>query len=174
MELPKVEIKKILYATDLSVHAREAFAYAVSMANKFNASISILHTVIDVPNFNTYIHGYIDKEKWDAIKEQQVQDAKDILIDKKKDIKLIKDALNAFCEDAKARYETTPFDMNEIIVNRGNPVDEIIKQSENTNCDLIIMGSHGHGKLADALVGSTAMRVVRRSKIPVLLVRLPE
>ncbi|MCJ7830621.1 MAG: universal stress protein [Desulfobacterales bacterium] len=36
------------------------------------------------------------------------------------------------------------------------------------------MGSHGHGGLVGAVMGSTAQRVLRRSKIPVLVVRLPE
>ncbi len=35
MTLPKVEVKKILYATDLSENARYAFAYAVSLADLY-------------------------------------------------------------------------------------------------------------------------------------------
>ena len=34
MILPKVEVKKILFATDLSEHAKHAFAYAVNLANR--------------------------------------------------------------------------------------------------------------------------------------------
>jgi len=60
------------------------------------------------------------------------------------------------------------------IVVRGNPVEEILKYSEEKNCDLIVMGIHGHGTLVDAMMGSTARRVLRRSKKPVLVVRLPE
>jgi nucleotide-binding universal stress UspA family protein len=36
------------------------------------------------------------------------------------------------------------------------------------------MGTHGHGGIADVLIGSTAKRVVRQSTIPVLVIRLPE
>jgi nucleotide-binding universal stress UspA family protein len=36
------------------------------------------------------------------------------------------------------------------------------------------MGTHGHGVIADVLIGSTARRVVRQSPIPVLVIRLPE
>ena len=36
------------------------------------------------------------------------------------------------------------------------------------------MGTQGHGLLEDVLIGSTAQRVIRRSKKPVLVVRLPE
>jgi nucleotide-binding universal stress UspA family protein len=42
MILPKVDIKRILYATDLSESARHAFAYAVSLANLYGASITLL------------------------------------------------------------------------------------------------------------------------------------
>jgi nucleotide-binding universal stress UspA family protein len=37
-----------------------------------------------------------------------------------------------------------------------------------------VMGTHGHGTLADVMMGSTARRVLRRSRKPVLVVRLPE
>ena len=37
-----------------------------------------------------------------------------------------------------------------------------------------MMGTQGHGILEDALIGSTARRVIRRSKKPVLVVRLPD
>jgi nucleotide-binding universal stress UspA family protein len=51
-------------------------------------------------------------------------------------------------------------------------VDEIIHDSEEKNCDLIVMGYHARGALEQAFLGSTTRRVLRRSKIPVLLVRL--
>ena len=37
------EIKKILYTTDLSQNARYAFGYAASLANRYDAGITILH-----------------------------------------------------------------------------------------------------------------------------------
>jgi len=41
MILPKVDINRLLYATDLSENARYAFAYAVSLANLYGASIPV-------------------------------------------------------------------------------------------------------------------------------------
>ncbi len=52
MELPKVEVKKILYATDLSESARRAFAYAVSLANLYQAKITFLHVMSEDPNLD--------------------------------------------------------------------------------------------------------------------------
>jgi len=36
------------------------------------------------------------------------------------------------------------------------------------------MGTQGHGGLAQMIIGSTAQKVLKRSKVPVLVVRLPE
>jgi nucleotide-binding universal stress UspA family protein len=74
----------------------------------------------------------------------------------------------------KENSEGEGFVTDDIIVVRGNPVEEIIKCSKEKNCDLIVMGTHGHGTLADAMIGSTARRVLRRSLKPVLVVRLPD
>jgi len=41
------EIRKILYATDLSENARHAFGYAVSLANRYGAGITIMHVLGD-------------------------------------------------------------------------------------------------------------------------------
>jgi len=48
MTLPKVEIKKILYATDLSESARYAFAYALSLANLYGARITFVRVLREV------------------------------------------------------------------------------------------------------------------------------
>jgi nucleotide-binding universal stress UspA family protein len=61
-----------------------------------------------------------------------------------------------------------------VVVKTGEAVNRILEQAQQTGCDLIVMGTHGQGKFAEALMGSTARRVVRRSRTPVLVVRLPE
>ena len=42
------EIKNILYTTDLSENARYAFGYAVSIANRYDAGITIFHVLEDI------------------------------------------------------------------------------------------------------------------------------
>ena len=59
------------------------------------------------------------------------------------------------------------------IVTKGNVVTEILAETQARGIDLIVMGYHSRGKLEEAVVGSTTRRVLRQSKIPVLLVRLP-
>ena len=86
----------------------------------------------------------------------------------------IREVLDQFSEDTKASHADHDFVTDEIIVKRGDPVDEILEQAEKRDCDLIVMGTQGHGLLEDVVLGSTARRVIRRSKKPVLVVRLPE
>lgn len=53
----------------------------------------------------------------------------------------------------------------------GWPVEEIIRLAKNEQVEVIVMGTHGHGWIGRALMGSVAQRVVVDSVIPVLLVR---
>jgi len=175
MDLPKVDVKKILYATDLSENARYAFAYAVSLADLYNAAITFIHILPEVSDLlDKNVIGYISEERWEEIKSQNVKEAKDAIIGKRRDHVAIKDALHQFSENVKESREGEGFVTDDIIVVRGNPVEEILKYSDEKNSDLIVMGTHGHGTLADAMMGSTARRVLRRSPKPVLVVRLPE
>jgi nucleotide-binding universal stress UspA family protein len=48
------------------------------------------------------------------------------------------------------------------------------RHAEDMDADLIIIGSHGRGGLADVTLGSTSRRVLRRCTVPVLVVRLKE
>lgn len=57
----------------------------------------------------------------------------------------------------------------ECLILRGDfPADEIIKISEQKNCDLIVMASHSRGGIG-AVIGSVTLRVISKSKIPVLV-----
>ncbi|MES2412903.1 MAG: universal stress protein [Pseudomonadota bacterium] len=53
----------------------------------------------------------------------------------------------------------------------GATVEEIIFAAKKEDSGLIVMGTHGHGWIGRALMGSIAQRVVADSEIPVLLVK---
>ncbi len=57
------------------------------------------------------------------------------------------------------------------IVRVGAPHREILLAAEEEKADLLILGARGRGHLAEALFGSTAEKVFRRSPVPVLIVR---
>jgi nucleotide-binding universal stress UspA family protein len=53
----------------------------------------------------------------------------------------------------------------------GNPGDEIAAFAKKKDLDIIVMGSHGYGRFKSAVMGSTAMRIAARGKVPILLIR---
>jgi nucleotide-binding universal stress UspA family protein len=53
----------------------------------------------------------------------------------------------------------------------GDPVTEIVNWVDEKGCDLVAMGTHGHGLLADMFFGTTAVRVQHSISVPVLLLR---
>ena len=173
MILPNIQIKKILYATDLSETAVYAFSYAVSLANMYGASITILHVLAEFPG-EQFITNMITTNTWKAIKEQHYSEARDRLIGKKRDHIAIKEVLQAFSEEVKADEEDQTFVTDEILIKDGAPAEIIVQTAIEQNCDLVVMGTHGHGPIADVLIGSTAKWVIRQSPIPVLVIRLPQ
>jgi nucleotide-binding universal stress UspA family protein len=159
------EIKKILYATDLSESARHAFGYAARLASRFDAPLTILHVIENVnPSIKMQIQSYLGEKEWDNYEKRAEQSLLDDITAR----------LNNFCSQMNLEMPSCQFIVEKIIVLRGVPAEEIMKQAGDNACDLIVMGTHGYGLFADALMGGTARRVVRRSQVPVLVVRLPK
>jgi len=57
---------------------------------------------------------------------------------------------------------------------RGAVTEEILKQADAINADLIVMGTHGHGAMYNLLVGGATKGVLKHSTCPVLLVPTPK
>jgi nucleotide-binding universal stress UspA family protein len=159
------EIKKILYTTDLSENARHAFSYAASLANRYDAGITILYVLEEIsPTTDNLVVGILGREKWNELRGNNEKEVLDTL----------KSRLTKFCEDVQAELPACPFITDKIKVLIGKPVDEILQEVEKGDYDMVVMGAHGHGVLSDAFMGSVSRRVVRRCKKPVLVVRLPD
>ena len=162
MKIPS--IRKILYTTDLSENARYAFGYAVSLANQYNAKITILHVLEELSTTALWMVGDIIGEKrWSALKIEK----EDTVIES------LHSRLQAFCEEIAEDVPDCPFTVERTVVETGHPVDRIIEHAESDSFDVIVMGSRGLGMLGDVMLGSTSRRVLRRCAVPVLVVRLP-
>ena len=75
--------------------------------------------------------------------------------------------------NVKEYGEASGVDVKEVLL-EGHPSSEIIDFAENNNIDLIVMGTLGKTGLDRFLLGSVAEKVVRNSKVPVLVVRSVE
>ena len=61
-------------------------------------------------------------------------------------------------------------DAEALLVEGHRIIEKILDEARRLQADLIVMGSHGHGKVFDLLVGSTCEGVLRRAGIPMLIV----
>jgi nucleotide-binding universal stress UspA family protein len=66
------------------------------------------------------------------------------------------------------RRHAIPFKSQWVV---GQAADEIIRTADREKASMIVMGTHGHGALGRALLGSVAQKVVTGASIPVLLAR---
>lgn len=53
----------------------------------------------------------------------------------------------------------------------GSAGDEICKEAAGSGCDLIVLGSEGHGLVSSVLLGSVSAKVLHHAKCSVLVVR---
>jgi nucleotide-binding universal stress UspA family protein len=137
--------EKILLAMDGSRHAESALAYARELALRDNAQVVVVHAFEPVP---TYLG-----EPWEAeVTARHVSVGRGL------------------AEDAAQELQESGVDVI-VEVLEGPPADAILKVAGVRQCDLIVMGSRGHGALASLLLGSVSHRVLAHAQAPVLVVR---
>ncbi|SFH67824.1 Nucleotide-binding universal stress protein, UspA family [Halorubrum aquaticum] len=141
---------RILVPTDGSPKGRRAVEHALALAAVHGADVHALY-VVDTASYA----GTGMEATWTGIDDLLREDA----------------------DEAVAQVETlaegTGVDVETTVV-EGSPGREIVRYAADARCDLIVMGTHGRGGIDRLLLGSVAERVVRRSPVPVLTVRLGE
>lgn len=146
-------IKRILVPVDFSDCSQKALDYALSFADRFDARIELIH--VYEPPFDL---GDVPVQVGDA-PPQPIGDY--IRFQVKEHL----DRMLATCPDGIAIS-------GKMVTGR---VDhEVVRIAEESDADLIIMGTHGRTGLSRFFLGSVAERVLRRATCPVLTVRLPE
>jgi nucleotide-binding universal stress UspA family protein len=145
-----VTFNSILVPVDFSEHSARALECAKTLAAKFGASIHVLTVVPDPfvlpdpgPWYVPLPEGYAEGLRHDA--ESHVQ--------------------GLFTDAERATLNP------EAAVAFGDPYREILGYAKGAAIDLIVMGTHGRGGVAHALLGSVAEKVVRTAPCPVLTVR---
>jgi nucleotide-binding universal stress UspA family protein len=162
MNIP--QIKKILYATDLTKNSAYAFSYAVDMAKKHNATIVILHVL---PALGPSVYGDAGVRVVEMMKEGKKRE-------REMDIEEIRKNIREFCQKMEDQLGCPCVQLvSEILVPTGYTVDEILKTAEDEGCDAIVLGTHGKGFLRHTFLGSVAADVLERTRKPVFIIPLP-
>jgi nucleotide-binding universal stress UspA family protein len=158
------EIKRILYATDLSENSAFAYLYATDMAVKHDAVIIILHVFEQLSSIvRATMDNYMTKELREKLSHRNTET-----------IEKIRNRLNVFCEKVQADDPQCIYRVQDIKISEGFPAEVILEKADEFDCDIIVMGTHGKGIILHAFLGSVAEKIVRRSKKPVLTIPLPE
>jgi nucleotide-binding universal stress UspA family protein len=147
-------ISKILVPTDGSETAQKAAKYAIDLAAQLKCSIIVLSIVDNRPMIAQTIPA--QENIWHII--EPIED-------------YLREAAEAYVREIKKMCDEKGI-RSEILVTSGHPSEEITKQAESSNSDLIIMGSHGRSALAAAIFGSVTYSIIHKeTKVPVLVVR---
>jgi nucleotide-binding universal stress UspA family protein len=144
------DLKTILFATDFSESSDYAFQYAQTLAKKFNARLLIIHVINEPVDLRGFYVPHISFEKL----EEEIEEGAQKMMEK-------------FC-----RTHIRDYDNYETFIVPGIPYDEIIKKATESSADLIVLGTHGRTGLDHVLFGSTAEKVVRKSAVPVMTIRI--
>jgi len=159
------DIKKILYATDLSPNSGYALRYALDCAMLHNAEVVVLH-VLETANvgYAPILATYIDDQGQQVFNKERVANAK----------AAIEKRLKTVCDvelDENPKFGDI---VKSIEVCEGFPAERILGMAKEKDCDMIIMGTHGKGIIGNTFLGSTAKRVLRRTRKPIFIIPLPK
>jgi nucleotide-binding universal stress UspA family protein len=146
-----MEIKRILFPTDFSEGSAHAVPYVVDLTRHYSARLFVLHVIYDIGSMSGWHvpHVNVDELYSDIEKNARKE-------------------CERWCVEELRDYKD-----REYHVVRGIPRDEILKFAEEHASDLIVMGTHSRKGLDRIIFGSTAERVVRNAKCPVLTVGAP-
>lgn len=144
------DIKRILVPLDFSVNSDRALDYARGLAQKFDATLHLVH-VCEVPTMaSATMEAYsLAYTEWSQRLGEEAE------------MQLL--ALKARIAGVKVTTE----------VLFGNAAMAIVDAALANHSDLIVMGTHGHGPVLHMVMGNVAERVVRHAPCPVLTMREP-
>ncbi len=142
-----ISFQNILLPTDFSETSLAAAEYAVELAQRFSATLHVLHVIEEpigtIPLLEVY--GAPTKEQYEAAAQAMMDNWP------------LPDGAEA-CSVEKRLHHGTPF-------------VKILQDAKEHAIDLIVMGSHGRGLMAHILMGNVAEKVVRKASCPVLTIR---
>ncbi len=142
------KIKSILWATDFSKESMAALDYAGYLAQQLGADIMALHVIPDFAPALYESRGVVVAE---LIKKQE----------KSRELALKK--LEKISGQKGIKF-------SRVIVETGSAGSKIPEVAEKERCQLVVLGRTGLSALEKILLGSVASRVLRKSRVPVLVV----
>ena len=140
--------RNILVAVDGSPDADAALAHATDLARDQRARLTLVTAVPQVPATALLASGAAPPRS---------------------------EVIKHYAELLRLAAATLPEDVSvTTLLVEGPPARALVERSKSGAFDLIVMGSHGHGRLHSSLLGCVSQKVMQASPIPVLLIRAPQ
>jgi nucleotide-binding universal stress UspA family protein len=140
------EFKQVLCGTDFSESSFKALDYGLRFAKLAEGKLIILH-LVHVPA------GDLLGEKAYTL---NFDEAKNRMTEMLEEVRV----------NRLERYANT-----ELIVDLGDPAEQIIQLASRRNVDLIVTSTHGRSGLSHLIMGSVAEKIIRHAPCPVFVVR---
>lgn len=136
-------IRKILVAVDGSEHARAALELAIDLAQRYEASLCLVHAF-------PHVSDLLGTPAYDHLLAARTMIGSQVL------------------EAARAQVgDAVPVEAQLL---EGPPASAILRVAEGEHCDIIVVGSRGRGQLTGLLLGSVSSTVAQHARCPVLIV----
>lgn len=140
-------IRRVLVPVDFSDSSLSALRYAVGLAMKFHASLTVVHVV--AADYGWLGIGQKASREYDETLQSQA-------------VEQLRALVKTHIPQRVAA---------DLEVRLGRPAEEIVAAATESNADLILLSTHGHTGLDLYLIGSVADRVARLAPCPVFLMR---
>lgn len=149
--------KKILVAFDFSYFGEESLEWAQKIATAFTSKVELINVVpcyFEGYHVAHTMHNGLNNAMEEVI-EEKVSEVESKLSQRVKELKE---------DDYDASYEV-------LLDKDGSISKKIIDHANEKDFDLIIMGTHGRGRLAELFLGSISSKVIKKSPLSVLIAK---
>jgi nucleotide-binding universal stress UspA family protein len=151
----KPKYQKILFCSDFSPDADNAFHTALDMAERYGAHLSLIHVLPVTDDFAGAFKDHPETREDKAVDRETIEQAKQKLIN-------------------RYLHRLSGYPAYEFRVLTGVPIVEIVRFARLQEMDLIVLGAAGRSKSNKLHFGSTAENVARRAHCTVMCIRNPK
>jgi len=135
-------MKKILFPTDFSQASRNAFMFALQLADKLDARLLWFHAIYDGPSASP--------------EEMEIE---------------VETARNAFWEDYQNARKAYDIQVElEPLIEEGLAIENILELAEKEEVDMIVMGSKGARKTPAGEIGGIAAYILGQTEVPLMII----
>jgi nucleotide-binding universal stress UspA family protein len=145
-------LTKIVVGTDFSAEAESAVGHAMGIARQTGAELILVHAIN--PSITAYNFAYPVARP--ELYETQVES--------------ILQAARKELDETQERYRGQGVEITPTFVDQP-PADALRSAAEETEAELVVVGSHGRGRVAGLLMGSVSHQMAKKAKCDVLIAR---